>query len=488
MRVAASNRLICCPKNLQYYPDGRPAPEGISLTNLKISFIQEAAMTDKENQLSKIVNFIKQDVWRIPRAQLSARNAFLLHVFRALLLSTKRFVENRCQLRASALTYYSLVSIVPVFAMAFGIAKGFGFEKILEEQLRQKLAGHEDILNQVLVFSHSLLANTQGGLIAGAGVILLFWAVVKVLIEIELSLNDIWSVREKRTVSRMLADYLSLILICPVIMIISSGATVFVHAQVAMLMEQFAVLGKFMPVVFFLLKLLPYALMWGLFSFIYMFIPNTKVRFVPALAAGVITGTVFQIIQWACITFQIGVANYNAIYGSFAALPLFLAWLQISWLIVLYGAELSYALQNADYYEFAPDAIDASHRLKMLLSLKIAHCVIKNFASGQKAPTAKEISRRTQMPIRFVQNLLQDLVQSQILSTSQSNNDEEPSYQPAVDTDKLTIKYVVDELEQRGQNTTPFPLAAEIDSLSQTLLFFGKTLESLPENKLLKTI
>ncbi|PKN85047.1 MAG: hypothetical protein CVU51_09395 [Deltaproteobacteria bacterium HGW-Deltaproteobacteria-1] len=227
-------------------------------------------MTGIGQKHKKAVNFIKQDVWRIQRKRLSPVRSFFLNLLRVVILSVRGFDEDKCQLRASALTFYSLISIVPILAMAFGVAKGFGFEKILEKQLREKLAGHEDILANVIQFSHSLLENTQGGLMAGVGVIMLFWAVLKVLGQVEDSFNDIWGVKKHRPLSRKFADYLSLMLICPVILIISGGVTVFVSTQVAMIMEKFTVLGSFRPVVFFLLAFFPYTLMWGLFTFLYV--------------------------------------------------------------------------------------------------------------------------------------------------------------------------------------------------------------------------
>jgi membrane protein len=436
----------------------------------------------------KAVNFIKQDVWRIQRKHLSPVKSFFLNLLRVVILSVRGFDEDKCQRRASALTFYSLISMVPILAMAFGIAKGFGFEKILEKQLREKLAGHEDILANVIQFSHSLLENTQGGLMAGVGVIMLFWAVLKVLGQVEDSFNDIWGVKKHRPLSRKFADYLSLMLICPVILIISGGVTVFVSTQVAMIMEKFTVLGSFRPVVFFLLEFFPYTLMWGLFTFLYVFMPNTRVRFSSGLFAGITTGTIFQVVQWFYITFQVGVVKYNAIYGSFAALPLFLAWLQLSWLIVLFGAELSFAHQNVDTYEFEPDALGASHRLRTLLALLITHHLIANFRAGDKALTAGEISNRLEIPIRFVNDILSELVESNILATAESEEGTDPAYQPALDPDRLTIQYVVEAMEKRGQNTLPFIHAPEFDALSASLESFGRTIDQMPENILLKRL
>jgi membrane protein len=294
-------------------------------------------MINLQLKIKETVNFIRNDIWRIQRAQLSSGKSLFVKILRVLILSVRGFREDKCQLRSSALTFYSLISIIPIAAMAFGIAKGFGFEKVLEAQLRDKLAGYEEILTTVIQISHSLLANTRGGLMAGVGLVILLWAVIKVWRQIEYSFNDIWKINKQRTIGRMFSYYLSLMLVCPLIFILSSGLTVFVTTQVNLIIEKFSILGSFSPIIFFLLKLSPYALMWGLFTFLYIFMPNTKVRFSTGLFAGIITGTAIQIVQLTYITFQIIVAKHNAIYGSFAALPLFLMWLQLSWLIVWCG-------------------------------------------------------------------------------------------------------------------------------------------------------
>lgn len=436
----------------------------------------------------RAVDFIKRDIWRIRRTNLPPGKSFSLTLMRVLILSIRGFDEDKCQLRASALTFYSLISIVPVAAMAFGIAKGFGFEKMLEAQLRNKLAGNEEILDNVIQFSHSLLESTKGGLLAGIGLIVLFWAVIKVLGQIEDSLNDIWGIKEQRTLGRKFGDYLSLMLICPVLVILSSSVTVFVTTQVTLILQKITILGAFSPIILLLLKLLPYMLLWGLFTFLYMFIPNTKVHFTSALLAGIVSGTIFQFVQWTYITFQIGAAKYNAIYGSFAAFPLFLVWLQLSWLIVLYGAEVSFAHQNVDTYEFEPDALQVSHRLKKLLSLQIAQRIIKNFAQGQSPLTARKVSHELEIPIRLVNDILFDLTQSGILSAADTGGKGERGFQPARDIHMLTIQHVIDAMEQRGVNTIPFAHTDEFSTLSEELEIFGKTIEKLPGNRLLKDL
>lgn len=445
-------------------------------------------MTENKTRIQKTMDFIRRDIWRIRGTGLPPGKSFFLKLARVLILSIRGFDEDKCQLRASSLTFYSLISIVPIAAMAFGIAKGFGFQKVLEEQLREKLAGHEDILANVIQFSDALLANTKGGLIAGIGLVVLFWAVVKMLRQIEVSFNDIWGVREKRTFGRMFGDYLSLILICPVILVLSSGVNVFITTQVSLILEKFAILGSFGPIIFFLLKLLPYTLMWTLFTFLYIFMPNTHVKFSVGLIAGIITGTAFQVVEWAYITFQIGVAQYNAIYGSFAALPLFLVWLQLSWLIVLYGAELSFAYQNVETYEFEPDALAASHRLRTLLSLHITRYLVWRFARGEKPATARDISNQLEIPIRFVNDILFHLVRSDILSLARTEGSEEQGYQPARDINTLTVQYVVNAMDKRGLNQTPFTQSSEFAALSASLETFDQAIERQPANKLLKDL
>jgi membrane protein len=140
-------------------------------------------------------------------------------------------------------------------------------------------------------------------------------------------------------------------LISPVLVLMSGSATVFITTQVTQITQKVELLGVISPLISFLLKFSPYVLIWALFTILYIIMPNTKVNFKAGLLGGVVAGTLYQIAQWAYISFQISAAKYNAIYGSFAALPLFLMWLQISWWIVLFGAELSFANQNVHTYE-----------------------------------------------------------------------------------------------------------------------------------------
>jgi membrane protein len=293
-------------------------------------------------KVSSTLQFLKSDIWRLQADKLTPRRSFWIRQLRIFLLTIRRFNLDKCELRASALTYYSLLSIVPVVALAFAVAKGFGFEKILAQELMAKLQGHEETAQMIIGFAQSLLENTKGGAIAGVGIVLLFWTVIKVLGNVEKSFNDIWGVKTARAMGRKFADYLSVMMICPVLLIIASSVTVLITTRVSSMLERLSFMGYLADVLIFVLKLLPYGVIWLVFTFIYVFMPNTKVALKSALWGGIFAGTIYQLVQLAYISFQIGVSNYGAIYGSFAALPLFLVWLQLSWLIVLLGAELSF--------------------------------------------------------------------------------------------------------------------------------------------------
>ncbi len=437
---------------------------------------------------AKTINFVNTDIWRIRKKDFPRIKYFFIKQLRIFLLATRRFGQDQCPLRASALTFYSILSIVPVVAMAFGIAKGFGFQEILERRLLEKFSGQEEVMIRVVDFAHSLLENTKGGMIVGIGIIVLLWTVIKLLGHIEGSFNDIWEVKKSRSYGRKFSDYLSIMLISPLLIIMSSSAAVFITTKITLITEKVALIGMFSPVIFFILKLIPYCLVWILLIFSYVLMPNTKVKFSAGLIAAIIAGTIFQAAQLAYILFQVGVARYNAIYGSFAALPLFLIWMQLSWLIVLFGAEISFAYQYVDTYEFEPDRRQISPAFKRLLTLQIAHRVISTFSKGKLPLTASNLSQALEIPIRLVQEVLDELVDSEILSITEIKGNEILAYQPARDINIITIKSIIEALEQKGVDNIPVAQTPELQSLSEVLSTFSDEIENSPANCLLKDI
>ncbi len=484
--------------------------------------------------LEKVIDFLKTDLWRIRLKEYPRSKSFLLHQLRVLVLAVRGFNEDKCKFRASALTYFTLLSIVPVLAMVFGIAKGFGLEEKVEDMIRSNLAGNtatvtlpvddtadqideqapsqtpahityananesdpnsaaiqdfqQEIAEKVIAFSKSMLENAKGGVIAGIGVALLFWAIIKMLSNIENAFNAIWGVKTPRSWARKFSDYLSIMLICPVLLVVSGSATVMISGQIQAIVQRISLLGPVAPVINMGLKILPYAALWITFTFIFIFMPNTKVRFKSALIAGIIGGTIFQLVQWGYLAFQIGVTKYNAIYGSFAALPLFLVWLQLSWLVVLFGAEISFAYQNVDTYEFEPDCLSVSYSYKRLLTLLITTRIVQNFCRGESPMTASEIAMKLEMPIRLVRQILFELVEGNVVSEVQINQNKDVAYQPAHDVDNMTVRSVIESIENRGNSNIPVRKTEELEQISKTLKRFSETLKSSSENVLLKNL
>jgi membrane protein len=449
---------------------------------------REIAKEGRLTMIAKKMQFIKTDIWRLRARELPRTKSIGIALLRIIILSVQRFDKHDCLFRASALTFYSLLSIVPVLAMAFGLAKGFGFEKALERQLFETFQGQEEVVVRVMDFARSLLESTKGGIIAGVGLLLLFWTIVRVLGNIENSFNHIWGIKKPRGFSRKISDYLSAMLVCPVLFIVSSMVTVVIKSQVQLVVQKIALLGAISPVIFFILRLLPYCVIWILFTFVYMFMPNTKIRFGSGIFAGIVAGTLYQVFQLVYLSFQIGVAKYNAIYGSFAALPLFLVWLQLSWMIVLFGAELSFAHQHVETYEFEPDCSAVSYSFKKLLTLRVVHLLVKDFSKGNKPLSAVQIANTLEVPIRLVREILYELARSEIVSEICDNEDTEASYQPGRDIDSLTIKYVIDRLEQQGSDNIPISQSKALERLSGYLEALDEVVEKSPANVRLKEI
>ena len=445
---------------------------------------------DIKDWINRAIAFISTDIWRVRLEDLPFGKSFLIKQLRIIILTLRGFDQDKCFFRVSSLTFYTLLSIVPVAAMLFGIAKGFGFERMLRKELFERFPGEaqQEVLVKVIEFAESMLEATKGGLIAGIGLIVLFWSVIKVLSYIETSLNDIWKIKENRTWGRKFSDYLAVMIISPLLIIVSSSATVFITSQITQLTNQIKLLGMISPLIFLSFKLIPYVLIWILFTVIYVLMPNTKVNLKAGLVAGIIAGTIFQIVQWGYISFQVGTARYNAIYGSFAALPLFLMWVQVSWWVVLFGAELSFAGQNVGTYEYEPDSRKVSLAFKKVLILQITHLLIKNFEKGDRPLIDTEISNRLKMPIRLVHNLLFDLVESRVVAETRTKEDQVFGYQPARDIHTLTIKFVVDAIELNGINSIPVTRNAEFGALSAAIDKFRDAMEASPANQLLKDI
>jgi membrane protein len=403
--------------------------------------------------ISRVVRFLTSDIFAIRLIDLPPFQVFFVRYLRIIILAMQGFLKDNCAMRASALTYYSLLSIVPVVAMAFGIAKGFGLRELIDKQITQmaeSASWPEDIVGKIISFSDSMLESAKGGIIAGAGFALLCWTVINILSRVEDSFNDIWEVRKSRTWIRKFTDYLAIVVFTPILLIISSSAAVVISSKIEVIVRSIELIGVVAPIILFFLKLVPYVSIWLMLILNYIIIPNTRVPIQSAIIAGIITGTVFQLVQFIYIKFQIGVAHYGAIYGSFAVLPLFVAWVQISWMIVLLGAEIAVAYDNQETFGFRRDFTGLSVSSKKIFVLRVFHLITKRFAAGEEALSPKQIAYELEIPVRLVRQILDHLVNAGLVAETTKTVRHENTYQPARAIEEITIQAVLDNYENAG--------------------------------------
>lgn len=397
----------------------------------------------KGNPTQKVQQFISHDIWRITENEVSGLRRQSFKAIKTVLLSARRFNSDKLDNKASALTYSTLLAIVPILALLFAIAGGLGFKSLIESQLVDFFPGHKNEIVKMLQFSAAYLDHAKGGVFVGIGLLILFWAIMSLIGKIEDAFNNIWHVKKPRTFYRKFTDYFSLFLFLPVMMVVSSGLSIFITAETANL-------DLFSPIVTFFIKLSPFFISWLILFFLYIFLPNTKVKFKHAIIPSIVGSLAYQGFQYLYINGQIWVTSYNAIYGSFAALPLLLLWLQVSWLIVLFGAMLTYSSQNVKNYNFERDSKNISRRYKDFIILSVASVVVRRFVDGQTPLSADQISYRFGIPIRLTADVLYRLTEIGVLSESINIDNDLRIYQPAIDINQISVGLIFDRLDQFG--------------------------------------
>ena len=389
-------------------------------------------------------------IWHTPLSEISRGKTFVFKQLRIIVIAARGFYNDKVQLRASALTLYSLLSIIPIVAIVFAIAKGFNVVDKIKILVQEKFPSQQENFKWLWTEAEKAINGTSGGYMAGIGIIIFFLAVMSLLNNIESSFNHIWQIRSSRPWHRKFTDYLTIMLIAPVFIILSSGINFFISTQLPEYMINAPILDFFKPVISFLVKFAPYLLSWIALTVLFIVMPNAKVKFVPALISGVIAGTILQGIQWLYIDLQFGITKLGYLYGSFAAVPLFLVWLQTSWIVVLLGAEISFANQNISRYEMESEALNISNYQKRALILMILHMVIRNFSLGEKPISSSYIAANLKIPVRLAREILQDLSSVNLVSEIHEHEEKERLFQPAIDINKLTVSYVFSKLDKKG--------------------------------------
>lgn len=402
--------------------------------------------------LKFLKDFFLEKIWTIRLNKLPLSRAALLKVCRIVTLTVRFFLRNRLTLHAASLTYFTLLAIVPVLALIFGLAKGYGFDELLRAKLMTSMQGNEGAAERIIQFTDSAIANASGGIVAGVGVLLLIWTAVKLLASIESTFNRIWGVTRGRSWSRKFCDYLTLLVICPFLFVImiSTSDTVMVYLK-----DWGANLGlseSWFGFVDVLVGCLHLISAWFIFYFIYVFVPNTKVTFWSAFIAGVLAGTAYSILQSMYVYLQIRLTSYNAVYGSFAALPFFLILMNAGWVLTILGAQLSFAIQNVNLYEMEPgNGMRAlCPRRHKICALRIVHKVAQNFMAHATPLSAVQLSQQLEIPIRTTRAIIHSLCEVKILVQLMSDKGEDERYQIAMPADEITSIYVLKQLDRHG--------------------------------------
>lgn len=350
--------------------------------------------------------------------------------------------EKRVMGTATNLTYSTLLAFVPIMAVVFAIARGFGYSMYIEEWFRNSLSSQPDAANTIIGFVNSYLVHTKKGIFLGIGLLFMLGTVLMLISNIELAFNDIWQVKRQRSLFRTITDYVSLLFFVPIVIVISSGLSIIVTT----LNHELGSVRLIGPVMSFFIELSPYVL-WSLaFIGLYIFMPNTKVKLSSALLPGILAGVSMQVFQLIYINSQIWISNYNAIYGSFAIIPFFLLWLQASWIICLGGAELSYCRQNSDDF-FANSFQSVSFQEKVDISWEIMQYIKEKFMAGEEPYTELEIKKKVGKPMRIVKELLYDMQRiNYIVEITYDEKGDTSHFLPAKDVSNVSKDDLMKEL------------------------------------------
>lgn len=410
-----------------------------------------------------------------------------ISIFKILSISYKKFFKDKCLTRASALSYYSILAVVPILAIAFGVAKGFGMDELLASEIN-KLSSESIFWESVFTFTRSMLDNTSGGLIAGIGLLFLLWVSMNVLTSVELALNDIWQVKRQRTLLRKFTDYTTIILLTPVLIVVGYSAKAYLQAHVTDLVD-----SSFLLLLFhYVMALTPYISIVVFFTLLYMILPNVRIPFRAAVIAGLVSALLFLIMKEAYVRFQSYMTGYNIVYGSFAALPLFLIWLRLSWLIVLFGAELGFSLVKMDNYIFETDYKHISERRRKIYALYMTTLITRAFTQEKEPMSIVDLSKIMRVPQPYLYDIATDLTQMKILSriyTVERTYSYEARYQPAYDVNILNVQQVIQALDLYHYDDEFIPeTQAAYKYFDTKLVEMNAQIYKSPSNVLLKDI
>lgn len=392
-------------------------------------------------RIAEFIKYCVSGVWDDHRTSMKVR------IIKTINLSVNSFLDRGLQIKSMALTYSTVLAIVPAVALLVAIGRGFGLQKTLQDELFYLFPAQHQALDTALGFVDSYLNSATSGVFVGVGIVVLLWTLVSLLSSIEDAFNDIWDVKRSRSLYRKITDYIAICMMIPVLMICQSGVSIFMSTTI----QEHLNLPFLSPIINFSLELAPLILSWLAFSLSFMLIPNFKVYFKYSAIAGAISAIAFQILQFLFVNGQIYVSKYNAIYGSFAFLPLLLIWLQLSWLLLLSGCVLTYSLQNIFTFNYIGDSRLVSNNAWHSVALIVVAVIAKRFAKGKKPLTMFELASKYNLPIRVVGNIIDILDHANLIYFVKTDEDEF-GISPVMEIENFTIGDFFRRFDATGNN------------------------------------
>lgn len=432
---------------------------------------------------TSVYKFIRSDIWKITGNEISNTRRILYNVIKTIYLSIRGYYNNKLGVRSAALTYSIAFAIVPLIALISSIAKGFGIEAVIEKALQDTFVAQAHLIPIVMGYVHKYLDTMSGGLFIGIGLAILIYSVYNLFAQIEVALNNIWQVEKSRSIPKQFTLYFSGLLIFPILLAVSSGLSIYINN----ILKNSILIQFYSPLVTFFISIIPYFLSSFLFTIVYFFVPNTKVRFVNALIAGTIAGIAFQLFQMLYVTGQINLTRYNAIYGGFAAIPLLLLWLNISCLIFLIGAEISYVSQNLRNFDYEVETENISNRYKKYLTLFVAYVIVKQFEANQPSLSEEQIVSKYKLPIRLLNQILAELKKCGIIAVTE-NEKRIKTFLPAVDINQLTLNDVLQRIDMNGSELFLENKNEEMDAFWQKMSAIQQNIDKTNLKILLKDL
>ena len=398
-------------------------------------------------RLQQIREFIQYDLWRQPHMAVhDPKKRLGYRILQTIILFGRGFKDKALNVRANSLSFSLLFAFVPMVAGVFAIARGFGFEELLQERISTSFLAEANIAPTIMEWVERYLETARGGLFLGIGLVVLIWAVYAFFNMLELSFNNIWNVKQSRSFGRRLSNYMVVLLLVPIMIILSSGISIFLNSAAS----ASPVLQAIEPIRRVLLRLIPFVVASGVFTWIFIAIPNTKVRFLSAIIPGVIVGILFQLVQMFSVYLVMLFTRMSVVYGAFSAIPLILVWLHITCWLLLIGAELAFAIQNNDMFAYEKDRETMSRRYKDYIMLYLLSVIIRRFEAGESPQTAQKMAAEHQLPIRLVQQLLSRLEETSIVRRVYTEDEEEQAFVPALDTKSITVEMVIGRISAQG--------------------------------------